>query len=130
MGVTQTVLEHGNGDQSKKGDEVIVEYSGFLYDEVMHCRGQWQVSVGHSQRENLSTVHVPNIFDSSQSRGRHFKTPIGVGKVIKDLVDCSRHKTAARERSLLTCYEGWDEGIMKMRLGEKSILNISRYELL
>jgi len=40
MGVTRTVLEHGNGDQPKKGDEITVEYAGFLYDEVMHCRGQ------------------------------------------------------------------------------------------
>jgi len=41
MGVTRTVLEYGNGDQPKKGDEIIVEYAGFLYDEVMQCRGQW-----------------------------------------------------------------------------------------
>jgi len=40
MGVIRTVLEHGNGDQPKKGDEITVEYAGFLYDEVMHCRGQ------------------------------------------------------------------------------------------
>jgi hypothetical protein len=35
-----------------------------------------------------------------------------------------------RERSILTYSEGWDEGIMEMRLGERSILKISRYELL
>lgn len=41
-------------------------------------------------------------FDSSKGRGP-FKTQIGVGKVIK----------------------GWDEGVMDMSLGEKSILTIS-----
>lgn len=35
-----------------------------------------------------------------------------------------------QERSILTYSEGWDEGIMEMRLGERSILKISRYELL
>lgn len=39
MGVTRTVLEHGNGDQPKKGDKITVEYAGFLYNEVMHYRG-------------------------------------------------------------------------------------------
>ena len=32
------------------------------------------------------------------------------------------------ERSILTYSEGWDEGIMEMKLGERSILKISRYE--
>ncbi|KAI4211786.1 MAG: hypothetical protein LQ351_005427 [Letrouitia transgressa] len=41
-------------------------------------------------------------FDSSVGRG-DFKTKIGVGKVIR----------------------GWDEGVMDMSLGEKSILTIS-----
>jgi hypothetical protein len=31
---------------------------------------------------------------------------------------------------MLTYYEGWDEGIMEMSLGETSILKISRYKLL
>ncbi|MCJ1302922.1 hypothetical protein MMC08_005727 [Hypocenomyce scalaris] len=41
-------------------------------------------------------------FDSSKGRG-DFQTKIGVGKVIR----------------------GWDEGVMEMSLGEKSILTIS-----
>jgi len=41
-------------------------------------------------------------FDSSKDRGP-FKTQIGVGKVIR----------------------GWDEGVVEMTLGEKSILTIS-----
>ncbi|KAI4218784.1 MAG: hypothetical protein L6R36_008752 [Xanthoria steineri] len=43
-------------------------------------------------------------FDSSVGRG-DFKTQIGVGKVIR----------------------GWDEGVMEMSLGEKSVLTISGY---
>lgn len=42
-------------------------------------------------------------FDSSVSRGKPFQFVIGIGQVIK----------------------GWDEGVMKMSLGEKAILKIS-----
>mmetsp|Transcript_8374 Transcript_8374/g.12112 ORF Transcript_8374/g.12112 Transcript_8374/m.12112 type:complete len:128 (-) Transcript_8374:323-706(-) len=42
-------------------------------------------------------------FDSSVSRGKPFQFVIGIGQVIK----------------------GWDEGVMQMSLGEKSILKIS-----
>eukprot|EP00536_Pseudo-nitzschia_multiseries_P011071 jgi/Psemu1/307872/fgenesh1_kg.360_\ len=42
-------------------------------------------------------------FDSSVSRGKPFKFVIGIGQVIK----------------------GWDEGVMKMSLGEKAKLYIS-----
>ncbi|KAL8959812.1 MAG: hypothetical protein Q9193_003388 [Seirophora villosa] len=86
MGVTKKVLKEGNGtDKPKKGDEVTIEYTGNLYDEANadnDCRGKQ--------------------FDSSVGRG-DFKTPIGVGRVIR----------------------GWDEGVLDMSLGEKSILTIS-----
>lgn len=42
-------------------------------------------------------------FDSSYDRGRAFQFTIGIGQVIK----------------------GWDEGVMTMSIGEKSILNIT-----
>ena len=42
-------------------------------------------------------------FDSSRDKGRPFQFVIGIGSVIK----------------------GWDEGVMKMSLGEKAILRIS-----
>eukprot|EP00468_Gymnochlora_sp_CCMP2014_P008055 CAMPEP_0167756050 /NCGR_PEP_ID=MMETSP0110_2-20121227/9163_1 /TAXON_ID=629695 /ORGANISM="Gymnochlora sp., Strain CCMP2014" /LENGTH=178 /DNA_ID=CAMNT_0007642103 /DNA_START=24 /DNA_END=560 /DNA_ORIENTATION=+ len=42
-------------------------------------------------------------FDSSRDRGQLFEFTIGVGQVIK----------------------GWDEGVMKMSLGERAILNIT-----
>ena len=35
MGVTKKVISAGNGtDKPKKGDEVIIEYTGNLYDEA------------------------------------------------------------------------------------------------
>jgi len=42
-------------------------------------------------------------FDSSVDKGRPFTFTIGVGQVIR----------------------GWDDGVMKMSLGEKAILNIT-----
>lgn len=42
-------------------------------------------------------------FDSSRDKNKPFKFQIGVGKVIK----------------------GWDEGVLKMSLGEKAVLEIS-----
>lgn len=42
-------------------------------------------------------------FDSSRDKGRPFQFVIGIGQVIK----------------------GWDEGVMKMSLGEKAVLRIS-----
>eukprot|EP00591_Stephanopyxis_turris_P007332 CAMPEP_0195527038 /NCGR_PEP_ID=MMETSP0794_2-20130614/28458_1 /TAXON_ID=515487 /ORGANISM="Stephanopyxis turris, Strain CCMP 815" /LENGTH=108 /DNA_ID=CAMNT_0040657861 /DNA_START=72 /DNA_END=398 /DNA_ORIENTATION=+ len=44
-----------------------------------------------------------NVFDSSVKRGQPFSFTIGVGQVIK----------------------GWDEGVIKMSLGEKATLKIS-----
>lgn len=63
----------------------------------------------YPQKGNKCTIHYTGkltngkVFDSSVSRGQPFETKIGVGQVIK----------------------GWDEGVMKMSLGEKSILTIS-----
>ncbi|KAL1952442.1 hypothetical protein VTO42DRAFT_5475 [Malbranchea cinnamomea] len=86
MGVTKTVLRPGNGvDRPVKGDEVIIEYRGCLYDP------------------NAAANHyMGKQFDSSKDRGE-FKIAIGVGKVIR----------------------GWDEGVVNMTLGEKSILTIT-----
>ncbi|KAL8655116.1 MAG: hypothetical protein Q9210_001096 [Variospora velana] len=86
MGVTKKVLKEGNGtDKPKAGDEVTIEYTGNLYDET-----------------KADNDYRGTQFDSSVGRG-DFKTPIGVGRVIR----------------------GWDEGVLDMSLGEKSILTIS-----
>jgi len=66
MGVTRTVSAAGNGqDKPKKGDEVIIEYTGYLYDSSKEANG-----------------FRGNKFDSSVGRG-DFKTAIGVGQVIR-----------------------------------------------
>ncbi|KAI4116489.1 MAG: hypothetical protein LQ345_003105 [Seirophora villosa] len=66
MGVTKKVLKEGNGtDKPKKGDEVTIEYTGNLYDEA-----------------NADNDYRGKQFDSSVGRG-DFKTPIGVGRVIR-----------------------------------------------
>ena len=50
-----------------------------------------------------SLVSDGSIFDSSVQKGRPFVFKIGIGMVIK----------------------GWDEGVMKMSLGEKAILTMT-----
>ncbi|KAK2739575.1 hypothetical protein FQN57_006537 [Myotisia sp. PD_48] len=87
MGITKKTVHPGDGkSRPVKGDQVTMEYRGCLFDA--------------SQGEKNN--YMGREFDSSQKRGE-FKTPIGVGKVIR----------------------GWDEGVMDMSLGEKSILTIS-----
>ncbi|RYP36452.1 hypothetical protein DL767_003415 [Monosporascus sp. MG133] len=63
MGVTKTVIEEGNGPQPVPGQNVTIEYTGWLKDT--------------SKPDNKGTK-----FDSSVGRG-DFVTRIGVGKVIK-----------------------------------------------
>ncbi|AZQ74339.1 FKBP-type peptidyl-prolyl cis-trans isomerase [Streptomyces luteoverticillatus] len=78
MGVTREIIEPGDGvNFPKKGDTVTMHYTGVL------TNGQK--------------------FDSSHDRNEPFKTPIGIGKVIK----------------------GWDEGVPQMSLGERARLTIT-----
>ncbi|KAB8281080.1 hypothetical protein B0I72DRAFT_133434 [Yarrowia lipolytica] len=51
----------------------------------------------------VGTLENGQKFDSSRDRGEPFKTTIGVGDVIR----------------------GWDEGVPKLSLGERSVLTIS-----
>jgi FK506-binding protein 1 len=51
----------------------------------------------------VGTLTNGNKFDSSRDRGKPFVFDLGLGRVIK----------------------GWDEGVAKMSLGEKSVLTIS-----
>ncbi|BCS30409.1 FKBP-type peptidyl-prolyl cis-trans isomerase [Aspergillus puulaauensis] len=65
-GVTKTILRPGNGrDSAKKGDTVIIEYRGCLYDES----------------SGADNYFMGTQFDTSKGRGP-LKTEIGVGKVI------------------------------------------------
>jgi len=65
VGVIKEVLKPGNGvDRPKKGDNVAMEYTGWLYDS------------------SIPGDHRGAQFDSSVGRG-DFKTQIGTGQVIK-----------------------------------------------
>jgi hypothetical protein len=56
-----------------------------------------RVSIVRPVRRQTGTLTNNTVFDSSVKRGKPFEFTIGVGQVIK----------------------GWDEGVMKMSLGEK-----------
>ncbi|KAF3006007.1 FK506 binding protein proline rotamase rapamycin-binding protein [Curvularia kusanoi] len=85
MGVTKTVILEGNGPSPVKGDTVTMLYTG------------WLKEAGKKDGKGKQ-------FDTTEKPGRGpFKTPIGVGRVIK----------------------GWDEGVVQMKLGEKARLDIS-----
>ena len=68
-----------------------------------------EISLGNRKKSPASISNKPlplqdgTKFDSSVDRGQPFQFQIGVGQVIK----------------------GWDEGVLKMSVGEKSILRIS-----
>ncbi|KAE8151824.1 peptidyl-prolyl cis-trans isomerase [Aspergillus avenaceus] len=65
MGVTKETISPGNGvDFPRKGDQVALHYTGWLYDP--------------SKPENKG-----NKFDSSLDRGEPLATAIGVGRLIR-----------------------------------------------
>ncbi|KAJ4333934.1 FK506 binding protein proline rotamase rapamycin-binding protein [Ascochyta clinopodiicola] len=85
MGVQKTILVEGNGPSPQQGDTVTMLYTG------------WLKEAGKKDSKGKQ-------FDTTEKPGRGpFKTPIGVGRVIK----------------------GWDEGVVTMKLGEKARLDIS-----
>ncbi|KAH7134239.1 hypothetical protein EDB81DRAFT_94201 [Dactylonectria macrodidyma] len=83
MGVEKTITQEGTGATPQVGQTVTIEYTGYLRDP---------------SKPNEKGAQ----FDSSVGRG-DFRTPIGVGRVIK----------------------GWDEGVTQMKIGEKATLVIS-----
>ena len=63
-GLTARVLRSGDGQVAQAGDNVVVHYSGWLFDETAeNNRG--------------------DKFDSSVDRGEHFQFPLGAGRVIQ-----------------------------------------------
>ena len=63
-GLTARVLRSGDGRVAQAGDNVVVHYTGWLFDET-----------ADSKRGTK--------FDSSVDRGEHFQFPLGAGRVIK-----------------------------------------------
>jgi FKBP-type peptidyl-prolyl cis-trans isomerase len=63
-GLTARVLRSGDGQVAQAGDNVVVHYTGWLFDETAeNNRG--------------------DKFDSSVDRGEHFQFPLGAGRVIQ-----------------------------------------------
>ena len=63
-GLTARILRAGDGQVAQAGDNVVVHYTGWLYDEgAVDKRG--------------------SKFDSSVDRGQYFQFPLGAGRVIK-----------------------------------------------
>lgn len=63
-GLTARILRAGDGQVAQAGDNVVVHYTGWLYDE----------SAENNRGEK---------FDSSVDRNEHFQFPLGAGRVIK-----------------------------------------------
>ncbi|PGH15067.1 hypothetical protein AJ80_05692 [Polytolypa hystricis UAMH7299] len=122
MGVTKKLLKGGNGaDKPKKGDEVTIDYRGCLYDPNAAATNY----MGTEARLILRWSG-PGRFDSSKDRGE-FKTTIGVGKVIRERKRDEPLRLGENEWQLTfgDWIAGWDEAVVNMTLGEKSILTIS-----
>lgn len=63
-GLTARILRSGDGQVAQAGDNVVVHYTGWLFDDTAeNNRG--------------------DKFDSSVDRGEHFQFPLGAGRVIK-----------------------------------------------
>ncbi len=63
-GLTARVLRSGDGRVAQAGDNVVVHYTGWLFDETADNKRGTK-------------------FDSSVDRGEHFQFPLGAGRVIK-----------------------------------------------
>ncbi|KAL4937656.1 hypothetical protein BDV06DRAFT_226758 [Aspergillus oleicola] len=92
QGVIRQILTPGNGtDSPRKGDTVIIDYRGCLYDGV--------------QRDNFC---MGVQFDTSTGRGP-LKTEIGVGKVIPGWDEGVQQMTLG-ERAILTISSDYGYG--------------------
>jgi FKBP-type peptidyl-prolyl cis-trans isomerase len=63
-GLTARVLRSGDGQVAQAGDNVVVHYTGWLFDET-------------------ADGNRGDKFDSSVDRGEHFQFPLGAGRVIQ-----------------------------------------------
>ncbi|PGG97561.1 FK506-binding protein 1 [Blastomyces parvus] len=98
MGVTKLVLQNGNGvDKPKTGDDVVIDYTGCLYDPAA-----------------ADKHFMGDEFDSSKDRGE-FKTTIGIGKVIRGWDEAVQNMTLG-EMSILTITADYAYGDRKVEL--------------
>lgn len=90
MGVDRKILAEGNGkDFPKAGDNVTIEYTGNLHDAEVKPHAQGKQFVPHMCPIGKAAKAHRNVscrFDSSVGRG-DFQTQIGVGKVIKGILE-------------------------------------------
>lgn len=63
-GLTMRILEEGDGATASAGEQAVVHYTGWLYDEV-------------------AADNRGGKFDSSLDRGQHFRFVLGAGQVIE-----------------------------------------------
>ena len=108
-------------DKPNKGDEVTIEYTGNLYDPSKsddHCRGQQYV------RFPSSWYSEPLLFIPGSTLPRAVE-------ILKQLLEWEKSsKVCQIPMHYVTTTKadyaaGWDEGVVEMTLGEKSILTIS-----
>ncbi|KAL4932323.1 FKBP-type peptidyl-prolyl cis-trans isomerase [Aspergillus undulatus] len=93
QGVTKTLITPGNGtDTPRKGDTLIIEYRGCLYDDK-------------AQKDNF---YMGTQFDTSTGRGP-LKTEIGVGKVIRGWDEGVQQMTLG-EKAILTISSDYGYG--------------------
>lgn len=86
--INKKLIKAGNGkDYPRAGDEVIIEYTGWLHDPAAAAnnnKGTKSVPSDSIAHQNLPIPLLTPLhfrFDSSVGRG-DFKTKIGVGRVI------------------------------------------------
>jgi hypothetical protein len=83
MGVTKTTISEGNGPSPTSGQTVVMKYTG------------WLKAPGQPEDKG-------KVFDSTDKPGRDlFKTPIGVGRVIKGKF-CTQEISNCVNRLMLT----------------------------
>lgn len=118
MGVTKETVAPGNGsDRPKKGDNITMEYTGFLYDHnAPSGRGkQYAASSQFTRNEELLIDRQIRLV----CRTRPFSNQNWCW------TGYQRYEKLENTQEQALIREGWDEGVPQMSLGEKAILTIT-----
>lgn len=126
MGVTRKVVKEGNGtDKPAKGDVVVIDYTGNLYDESKGAnndyRGKQYVVLLHLQQQ-LETDRP--VLDSIRPKVAEISRQLSAWERSSEVYDII---IMAGTHKAINLPQGWDEGVMEMSLGERSILTITGY---